>query len=368
VQEAVGGPYMLRRVVVGGVCAAIVTSIAGCRSPGHPHGQSAVAVSDGQFAVTRGIKASVAFSPDGTVLAAAAGDVLRLWNVRHRLGGVFAVPGGVFSVGFSPDGSIVATGGSSGEVRLWNVSTHRAEVLTGASRLAAPLVAFSPAGRILAVVGSGGAGELWNWAARRMTWSFAVDLQALGIVTSVAFSPDGRLLAVAGANGVVQVWDTSTRGVVTTFSTPDGLAFSVAFGPSGRTLAVGEGGATAQLFSLATGTAIATFTEPSSSSVPSAAFSVAFSYDGGVLAVGYRDADGRNGHIRLWDIATATVLATLDATTNTVGYVTSVAFGANDGLLAAGGTDGKIRLWRLRLPTRQRPAKVPPTVQVPLTQ
>jgi WD40 repeat protein len=70
----------------------------------------------------RGRIESLAFSSDGRTLAAAAGDKVRLWDVRGRtqLGRPLnAHRGSVFGVAFSPDGRTVASGGADGTVRLW---------------------------------------------------------------------------------------------------------------------------------------------------------------------------------------------------------------------------------------------------------
>ncbi len=67
---------------------------------------------------------SVAFSPDGTILASASGDTVWLWRVNdgtllRTLKGHTNV---VESIVFSPDGRVLASGSWDKAIRLWQVS------------------------------------------------------------------------------------------------------------------------------------------------------------------------------------------------------------------------------------------------------
>ena len=99
---------------------------------------------------------SVAFSPDGDVLAAGcADDTVRLWNVTDPgrpapLGKPLTGPANlVTSVAFSPDGRLLAAGSYDHKVWLWNVTQSARPkldtTLAGASDWV-NAVSFSPDG------------------------------------------------------------------------------------------------------------------------------------------------------------------------------------------------------------------------------
>lgn len=100
---------------------------------------------------------AIAFSLDGQLLAAAAGQQVLLWNtVTHALVNAIENAGPVESLAFSPDGKTLATAaepssspGGSEYVDLWTVpggtQTATLNNTDGASGLF-PSVAFSPDG------------------------------------------------------------------------------------------------------------------------------------------------------------------------------------------------------------------------------
>ena len=80
---------------------------------------------NGGFAHTHSAH-SVAFSPDGKLLASGSGEYsysIKLWSVPDGalVKALTGVSLGVNSVAFSPDGKVLASGGGDGSIKLWSI-------------------------------------------------------------------------------------------------------------------------------------------------------------------------------------------------------------------------------------------------------
>jgi WD40 repeat protein len=191
---------------------------------------------------------SVAVAPAGRLLAVGSGwseryaPQIQLWDVAD---GQFvrALPaqhsGAVQSLAFSPDGTLLAAGDE--HVRLWRVADG-ALVQTLPPPTEAALVfglAFAPDGTTLAAGSGDHAVRLWRVADGMLRYAL-VGHEAAGYVRSVAFAPDGRLLAAGmSASRAVQLWRIPEGTLVRTPDGPVGDVSGVAFSPDGALLAWG---------------------------------------------------------------------------------------------------------------------------------
>ena len=279
-----------------------------------------------------GLVYTVAFSPDGRVLASGGTDnAIILWDIdgRRQLNTFTQHSDWVKSVAFSPGGRILVSASLDGFVRLWELSSNRRAITLKHSDYVES-VAFSPDGRMLASAGSDGSVRLWNVS---KTQSITTIAGHRGGVSSVAFSPDGRMLASASYDGTLKVWSVSGSEIRSLTGHKGGAGvLSVAFSPDGRMLASGSKNNTIKLWAIPSGKALATFEHDYVESI-------AFSPDGKMFASASADYT-----VKLWSTSSHAELVSLKGHRN---RVTSVAFSPGGETLASGSRDGTILVWDL---------------------
>lgn len=106
---------------------------------------------------------AVAFDPDGTRLATAGPGGAAIWdlNRRERVVALAGGTGGLLDIAYSPDGSLIAAAGNDATIRLWDaVSGAQVLVLRGHRNVVSD-VAFSADGSKLASAGGEGIVRVW---------------------------------------------------------------------------------------------------------------------------------------------------------------------------------------------------------------
>jgi WD40 repeat protein len=275
---------------------------------------------------------SVAFSPNGKVLASSSGDkTIKLWDVAsgRELSTLSGHMDGVTSVTFSPDGKMLASGSSDKTIKLWDVASGRELRTLSGHADSVWSITFSPDGKALASGGDDATIKLWDSASGRVLRTLSGHTDR---VQSIVFSPDGKVLASGGWDKTIKLWDTASGRELRTLSGHTAWVDSVTFSPDGKMLASGSSDKTIKLWDVASGRELRTLAGHTSD-----VWCIAFSPDGKVLASASLDKT-----IKLWDVASGRELRTLSGHTD---WVDSVAFSPDGKVLASGSDDTTIKLW-----------------------
>jgi WD40 repeat protein len=237
------------------------------------------------------VSTAAAVGPDGRLLATspAAGQVVLSDARSSRPVATLTGPVGfVEALAFSRDGTLVAAAGRASSV-IWDVARHTIrQQLPYANR--ANSLTFSPRRDLLAIGLDSATIVLVDPTSGRRLASLPSNLGS--IPTELSFSPDGSRLAVAGVGGVVQIVDVRSETPLLSFQ-DRGITYATRFAPHGHLLATGDDSGAVFLWDERTGRPVGP-----PLSAHSAVLRLAFSPDGTILATS--NADGK---LRLWDLA-----------------------------------------------------------------
>ncbi len=291
-----------------------------------------------------GAVCSVAFSPDGKILASGGDDgLVKLWDVAtgNLLRVLLRHTKSVYSVAFSPDGKMLASGSLDNTITVWEVDTGKELHTFSGHRGPVRSVVFSPDGEFI-ISGSGDNKiKLWETRTGRDLRTFSGHTDD---VYCVAISQSGEFVVSGSLDNKIKMWEVGTGKQLYTFLGHADDVYSVALSSDDRILASGSRDKTIKLWEIMTGQEIYTFVGHEG-----LVYSVAFSPDGNFLASGSSDTT-----VKLWEVVRGRELYTLFGHTYSV-Y--AVAFSSDGKILASGSFDGTIILWgvSVALPPNQPP-------------
>jgi len=189
---------------------------------------------------------SVAFSPNSDLLAlggaVASGDTVKgailFWSVDPlgQLGEPLYAHDIVYGLDFGTDGSTLASVGSDGTARLWDVASRSERFrAVGDEWGNAYDVSLHPDGHVIAVARSAPEVALWDFAERKAPFEPLVGHR--DAVFAVSFHPRGHTLASASLDGTIRLWDVARGQPLGSPLVGPSSTFDVTYSHDGKRLA-----------------------------------------------------------------------------------------------------------------------------------
>ncbi len=316
------------------------------------------------------------FSHDGKRLATAdwAGEV-RIWNVSQRKmsRAIKTKSGGIKQLRFTKDDRLLLGSADDGTARLWDAQSGK-EVrrFTGHTNTVFGME-ISPDEKWVASASRDGTAAIYEFATSKRV---ATLRDHTSWVYSVAFNPDGTRLATAGKDGTVRLWDiTDPRSPkkLRVLHIPGREVLVAKFNPDGTTLVAGDSLGWATTWRVSTGETVSKLAahkrrivdlvfdragkrmmtsshdgtvalwrlDRSPPATPEGhegpIYGMAVAPDGQVIATG-----GTDTMVRLWRQSTGEQLRVLRGHQQNIN---SLSFGPKGKRIVSGSNDGSVRIW-----------------------
>jgi WD40 repeat protein len=179
------------------------------------------------------------FSGDGTRVAAADAEGIRVWSVAtgQMIGRVPIASNVMGAGGFAADGTsvvVLVERETTWTAEIWDLNAAAPRIQLGHESEPLVSAAFSPRGDQVVTTGAFGTVAVWDIARRQVV---AQLVGHVGTVWSAVFSPEGTTIATLGDDNTIRLWDAMTGAALAVFTGHGQRVFAASFSPDGEGLA-----------------------------------------------------------------------------------------------------------------------------------
>ena len=270
-----------------------LVSVSGSRSPSEPSQDTSLRIWDtasgkqlDMVNVAAPVLFQVAISPDGKIILTnnLLFDAQSLQQIGQLKGHDEALI--IPSVAISPDGKQALTGGTDGQLILWNLDTQKEIRKINTGIWGGPwAVAFSADGRFALSDSDTSLVDLYDLSNGEVVRSYLPEGYALEGGTSMAgFHPDGKSIFTAGLNGMIYQFDLKSGSVLKTFGPHNDIRTRLAISPDGALMVSSGMDGVLMLWDLENGKLIRRFGQPGNT-----IFDVTMNAEGNMAYAGFAD-------------------------------------------------------------------------------
>ncbi|QPC82047.1 WD40 repeat domain-containing protein [Phototrophicus methaneseepsis] len=234
---------------------------------------------NGQTGIKIGVVADIAYSPDGSKIAIAAGSPICSDNSEHfikiidsesqiELQSLQGHTCPILSVAWSPDGTKLASTGQDNKILIWDIATGQSIlVMTHANSFGQFSLDWSPDGtRLVSLIEGGRRVDVWDMSTEQYLSYLEGHEDS---VNDIEWSPSGNQLASGSSDRTIRIWDFATRTTIMSLSEHTASVIAVGWSPDGSKIASGGADNTLRIWDASTGQPLTVF----SSSTPIMALS-----------------------------------------------------------------------------------------------
>jgi WD40 repeat protein len=276
----------------------------------------------------------------GRLVAAVTGRSIAIWRVGDRRpAAVLRAPAVVRSVALDSGGEVLAAGDVRNTIHVWELASDEQPIRLAGAGGPVTALAFSPDGKRIASGSDDGVLRVWAWDPSRPTAAAreAHQFARVPAGAELAVSRDRRRAAAPveriGSRSVL-LWDAASGPQPMQLTFPRGVN-GVALSPDGETLAVAESRTFRVVPWLQTEGRVLAASADLQYTAP------VFSADGRRVAVA--GFTGKNSIVLAWEVDERAPVARFGVT----GFVHELALSEDGERLAAGSTDGGVRIFDL---------------------